>query len=108
MAPAPPDLEVRITHAGDSSTVVVVGEIDLATSTGLNRELDAVIDRVPPPAVLRIDLAGVGFMDTTGVAILLKARGRALEAGCRFSVISTSHALGRLFEISGLAGLLSE
>src|SRR4051794_14470980 len=104
----PPDLEVRVTDNGDTTTVVAAGEIDLATSTRLNRELDMVLDRVPPPVLLRIDLGGVAFMDTTGVAILLKARRRCLELGCRFAVISTSPTIGRLFEITGLAGLLAD
>jgi anti-anti-sigma factor len=102
------DLDVRTSYEGDTATVVVAGEIDLATSTRLNRELDAVLDRAPAPVRLRIDLAAVAYMDTTGVAVLLKARRRALEQGCRFTVISTSLALTRLFEITGLAGLLSE
>jgi anti-sigma B factor antagonist len=106
MVPDPPDLDVRITDTGDTTTVLVAGEIDLATSTRLNRELDMVLDRVPAPVLLRIDLGGVSFMDTTGVAILLKARRRSLELGCRFAVIDTSPTIARLFEITGLAGLL--
>jgi anti-anti-sigma factor len=47
-------------------------------------------------------------MDTTGVAVLLKGRRRAHEVGCRFTVISTSPTIARLFEITGLAGLLTE
>jgi anti-sigma B factor antagonist len=102
------DLEIRTSYDGDAATVIVEGEIDLATSTQLNRELDAVLDRAPAPVRLRIDLGAVEFMDTTGVAILLKARRRALEQGCRLTVISTSHALTRLFEITGIAALLAE
>ena len=106
-SPNRPISKCAITDTGDTTTVVVVGEIDLATSTRLNRELDTVLDRVPPPVLLRIDLGGVGFMDTTGVAILLKARRRCLEVGCRFNVIATSPTIARLFEITGLAGLLA-
>src|SRR4051812_12204369 len=101
------DLDVHTSYAGDAATVVVTGEIDLASSTKLNRELDAALDCVPAPVRLRIDLGAVDYMDTTGVAILLKARRRALEQGCRFTVISASPALTRLFEITGLAGLLA-
>ncbi len=108
MVPEPPDLEVLVTDTGDTTTVVIAGEIDLATSTRLNRELDMVLDRVPSPVLLRIDLGGVGFMDTTGVAILLKSRRRCLEVGCRFNVIAMSPTIARLFEITGLAGLLAE
>ncbi len=60
------------------------------------------------PEWLRLDLLGVAFMDTSGVAVLLKARRRALEAGCRFTVKSASPTIQRLLEITGLASLLAE
>ncbi len=88
------------------TTVIVAGEIDLATSTRVNRELDDAIDR--GPARLRLDLADVSFMDTSGVAVLLKARRRALENDCRFSVSSSSPTITRLLEVTGLTELLRD
>ena len=64
-------LTVTTTHDGATSTVTIAGEIDLATSTRVNRELDMALERVPPPARLRVELAEVPYMDTTGVAVLL-------------------------------------
>ena len=101
-----PQLDVRIAHEGGITTVVVVGEIDLLSSVRLNRELDGAFHSAPE--WLRIDLLAVGFMDTTGVAVLLKARRRALEAGCRFTVKAASPTIQRLLEITGLTALLSE
>ena len=109
MLPGPADdLEVITARSGDMVTLTVRGEIDLSTSTRLNRELDATLDLQPPLVRLRIDLSEVTFMDTTGVALLLKARRRALELGARFSVSSSSPALTRLFEIAGLTALLAD
>jgi anti-anti-sigma factor len=101
-----PDLELHVEESGDVATVRVAGEIDLSTSTQLNRELDGVLER--RPARLRLDLMEVSFMDTTGVAVLLKARRRALEADCRLTVISSSPTITRLLEITGLTSLLTE
>jgi anti-anti-sigma factor len=101
-----PELEVYAVFEGDVATVTIVGEIDLVTSTRLNRELDAVLDA--RPARLRLDLAAVAFMDTSGIAILLKARRRALAQGARFAVISTSRVIQRLLEITGLASLMAD
>jgi anti-anti-sigma factor len=108
MLPEPPALTVETTYTGDIATIALAGEIDMLTSTRLNREFETVLDRVPAPAHVRVNLGDVGFMDTSGVAILLKARRRALELGCRFTVSTTSPAIARLFEITGLAGLLAE
>jgi anti-anti-sigma factor len=106
MPPDPPELTIRASQQGDTTTLVLAGEIDLLTSTQLNRELDIALDR--KPAALRLELADVVFMDTSGVAVLLKARRRALEVGCHFGVASMSPPLARLFEITGLAGMLTE
>jgi anti-anti-sigma factor len=103
-----PELTIQTVHAGEETTLTLAGEIDLLTSTQLNRELDIALDREPPPRALRLELAEVAYMDTTGVAVLLKARRRALELDCHFTVTSTSPAIARLFEITGLAGLLTE
>ena len=103
-----PELTIQTVHAGEQTTLTLVGEIDLLTSTQLNRELEIVLDQVPPPRRLCMELAEVMFMDTTGVAVLLKGRRRALEVGCQFVVTTTSPAIARLFEITGLAGLLTE
>jgi len=101
-----PELDVRVAHESGVTTVVVAGEIDLLSSVRLNRELDGAFDAAPE--WLRIDLLQVSFMDTTGVAVLLKARRRALEAGCRFTVKAASPTIQRLLEITGLATLLAE
>jgi anti-anti-sigma factor len=101
-----PELEVYVEHRGDVATVRVVGEIDLSTSTGLNRKLDSVLESAPTR--LRLDLTEVDFMDTSGVAVLLKARRRALELGCRLTVSSSSPTITRLLEITGLTALLTE
>ena len=103
-----PDLTIATVHADGATTLTLAGEIDLLTSTQLNRQLEIVLDHVPPPERLCLDLADVSFMDTTGVAVLLKGRRRALELGSRFVVSSTSPTITRLFEITGLAGLLTE
>ena len=102
----PHGLEVDVTREAGVTTVRVVGEVDLLTSVTLNRELE--IAQEDGPEWLRIDLREVIFMDTSGVAVLIKARRRALEAGCRFSVKSASPAIQRLLEITGLASLLNE
>jgi anti-anti-sigma factor len=101
-----PELDVEVTHEGTTTTVAVRGEVDLITTVRLNRELETAAEG--GPEWLRIDLLHVTFMDTAGVAVLLTARRRALEAGCRFTVKAASPTIQRLLEITGLATLLGE
>ena len=51
----------------DTARVAVTGEVDLATSAALHSRLLAVLHG-QAPAVLEVDLAGVTFLDCTGVS----------------------------------------
>jgi len=103
---AGPSLRIRIEHDGDECTLTVAGDVDLATSTQLKRALDEVLDSTPLPATIRADLAAVGFLDTTGLGLLLAARTRAESRRSRFVVSSTSAELERLFDITGVTTYL--
>ena len=75
------------------------GELDTATVG----ELNAVLERVVANGAtdLRIDMAAVPFMDSTGLTALLTARGR-LEGRGVVTVESASSAVRRTFEVAGL------
>ena len=103
---AGPSLRIRLEHDGDECTLTVAGDVDLATSTQLKRALDEALDSEPAPATIRADLGAVGFLDTTGLGLLLAARTRAQGPGSRFVVSSTSAELDRLFDITGVTTYL--
>jgi anti-anti-sigma factor len=88
--------------------LTVVGAVDLVTSVQVNRALDGVLQRSPPPPRVTADLAGVSFMDTSGIAVLLGARRRAHEAGCGLVVSSMSPYLTRLFEMTEIDRVLTD
>ena len=52
-------------------TMQVAGEIDIATAPEFGRELARLLSHRPP--VLRVDLSGVSFMDSSGLHALLIA-----------------------------------
>lgn len=104
----PPALSVRTTHTDDASTITLSGEIDLYNSTRVNWEFEDVLARTPLPPRVLVDLSGVDFMDTSGLAVLLTAHRRALALGCRVTVSSTSPVIARLLEMSGLTKMLVE
>ena len=102
------NLLVEIAEDGPDGTVVrVSGEVDIATSTRLKWAFEAQLDREPPPRI-STDLERVGFMDTSGFAVLLAIRSRALTEGSCFVVSTCSAALDRLFEVTGIARVLGE
>jgi anti-sigma B factor antagonist len=101
-------LEIIVTTDPTATTITAAGEIDLLTSVQFKRALDSILDRDDPPALIRADLTRIEFMDTSGVAVLLAARRRAIERGSRLVVTSASPVLQRLFDVTGIGRFLSE
>jgi ABC-type transporter Mla MlaB component len=63
----------------EAVVVEVGGEIDLHSAPRLREELGRALESNTPPRVI-IDLAGVSFIDSTGIGVLVGALKRAREA----------------------------
>ncbi len=83
----------------DTWVVTVIGEVDLA-----NRDrFEAVVERAlySSPSKLVFDLAGVRFMDSSGLGVMLAAVNRTASVEVR----TPSSNIRRLIELSGLTEL---
>lgn len=92
-----PELTAEITARGDDGVVIVLaGEIDAATSGILT---DAAHAAAAGGAIqLVLDLSNVSFMDSSGIAALIRTRSIASTTLRRPSI-----AVQRLLEVTGLA-----
>lgn len=77
------------------------GDIDLSTLAKAVAALDSARAGV---RTLILDLREMGFMDTSGVRLVIDEQRRAAEGGYRFAVVRGPRRVQRLFDISGLAG----
>jgi anti-anti-sigma factor len=74
-------LHIDTSHTSPATARVgVVGEVDLATTPALRERLLHVL-RDQRPDLLDVDLAGVTFLDCTGIGALVAVRNAALHAG---------------------------
>lgn len=80
--------------------LVVAGEIDIVSVAALRAEVDRSITRAPRRLVL--DLSGVRFMDSSGIAVLLTAAEKIAVVEVR----NPSEIIRRLIALSGLADIL--
>ena len=81
--------------------IVALGEIDVATSPLLRSELAAVLTLRPDKITL--DLRGVGFIDSSGLGVLVGALKRLREAGGdQFVIVGAQDAVRKIFNITGL------
>ena len=86
----------------EAGTVVVAphGEIDLATVAAVRGKLDG----VGAHEVLVLDLRGVSFMDSSGVALVVDEHRRAEREGSEFRVVAgPDDQVRRLFDVTGLS-----
>ena len=73
-------MAVAYTTQNRALTVSLSGELDHHRVKGVIRELEGEIDRLLPQQLV-VDCAGVTFMDSAGIAILLRLWQRMEELG---------------------------
>jgi anti-sigma B factor antagonist len=95
-------MELQIGSARDGSVCVltIVGEVDIYTSPALKSALaSAAADGC---TTVVVDLNGVGFIDSSGLGVLVGALRRAREAGGDLRVVSAQESVARILRITGL------
>ena len=91
---------------GDGAVLIEVsGELDLASSPGLEHELDSHL--TAGVGLVIVDLRQLEFMDSTGLSVLVRAHQRAVEAGQRFAVVRGPQQVQHLLTLTGVADRLT-
>lgn len=86
------------------ASVALVGEFDAANSTALRAALDEHLDA--GRVVLRIDTAGVSFMDSSAVGAIVHAHARCHDEHGSLIITGVQPRIARLFQITGLDHVL--
>ncbi len=90
---------VTFSAAGDDLYAYLAGEIDHDSAQNLRILIDnALISRVP--SVLVLDFGGVGFMDSSGLGLILGRQRKARALGCRLRIQHAPKQLLRLLELA--------
>jgi anti-sigma B factor antagonist len=85
----------------DKTAIVdVAGEIDLNTSNAFQQELLAVLDKSPRRIV--VNLSGVSYMDSSGVASLVKLLSRVRRSSAGLRLFGLTDRVRGVFEITRL------
>ena len=97
--PALAPLEVRRFDDPLGVVLVLRGELDLATVPLLQEHLDRA---VRSGAAVVIDLAGLGFIDSSGLQVLLRADRQLRARNGQLVLLGGSRAVYRAFELAGM------
>jgi anti-sigma B factor antagonist len=103
-APTPGSLAISSALVDGTVEISLQGELDLASAPSMEERL-AAID-VDEPARVVIDLAGLTFIDSTGLRVLLLADARARECGYELSLRAGGETVQRVFEMTGALDVL--
>ncbi len=95
-------MEVTVTSrtTGARTVVQVTGEIDVYTAPLLREELASLIDA--EHRELLVDLTGVGFMDSTGLGVLVGALKKVRTLGGDLQLVISSEKVLKVFRITAL------
>lgn len=99
-------MEVSVTCEARHTRICLTGELDHHSAKGLLRRLDQEIERTLPTQ-LTLDLSGVTFMDSSGIALLIRARQRMQELGGTVEVCGAAAQARRVLDAAGLQRYLT-
>ncbi len=87
--------------ADGSLVVYISGDIDHHSAKKVREETDMLLVQLAPK-ILTLDLAGVSFMDSSGLGLVLGRYTKAKAAGVGFSVVNCDKRVMRIFEMAGM------
>jgi anti-sigma B factor antagonist len=93
-------IATAVTEAG-RHTVTLEGAIDLQSRGELLAAGRSAL-AVPGASVLVLNLAGITFMDSTGIGAIVELAGETSDAGLVFALQDPSPRAARILELTGL------
>ncbi|HEY8717009.1 STAS domain-containing protein [Pengzhenrongella sp.] len=94
------ELSVTSRERGDCTVIAVTGEVDVYTATALRERLADLIDAEHTDLI--VDLTGVGFLDSTGLGVLVGALKKIRGLGGRLQLVIDQEKVMKLFRITAL------
>ena len=95
---------IKPQNSTDRCRLTLTGEIDLANAGDYLPVARAVITECKAEPCFTIDLSGVTFIDSTGLAMLVGIRKATTDAGMELRLAGTPRRVRQLLEITGLDG----
>lgn len=96
-------LSIASERDGDVHTLSLTGEIDLANAAEVEQQLRRI--EATDAELILVDLAGVSFIDSTAIKVLIAAAARS-RADNRLVLMRPAPAVLRVLRIAGVADLL--
>jgi len=93
-------LTITIRHCGRRSVLRLQGELDASTEERLRFAIGSALNR--SPELLVVDLSELGFMDCSGLSVLVWAHQRLAVQGRQLLLTGAQPVVQRLIRLTGL------
>lgn len=98
-------MEVGFKIASNSLVVKIHGEIDAESAAELRRRIDVEYDCAPVRDMV-FDLSEVGFMDSSGIGLIIGRYKRISALGGVIKITGANKTVKRIIELSGLGRIV--
>jgi anti-sigma B factor antagonist len=99
------NLEISVDQVGNDFVVRPRGQINVHSSPDLRDSLQAILSTEPLPRTVTVDLAGVPYIETSGIATLIEALRIARHHQIGFCLQGLGGSVLRLFEVTSVLTL---
>lgn len=99
-------MEVLTRTNGREMTLAIQGELDHHGAHGVMQQIDYALD-AGLPLTLTLDFSGVSFMDSSGIAVVLRAHRRMTALGGSLVVAGVPAQAKKVFDAAGVPRLVT-
>ena len=98
-------MNIKTAFSAGRLTLFLLGELDHHEARGLIRTMDELLDEYLPRDCV-LDLSGLSFMDSSGIAVIIRASRRMRELGGRVWIENPTRQPLRVIDASGIDRLV--
>ena len=103
--PSSSNLTISVDQVGEDAVVRLSGRVDVESSPNLRDRLRTLLSGETLSQTIVVDLAGVSYIETSGIATLIEALRIARHHQTHFHLQGLSGSALRLFEVTGVLAL---
>jgi anti-sigma B factor antagonist len=103
--PSSSNLMISVDQGEKDTMVRLSGRVDVDSSPDLRDRMRNLLSEKELPQTIIVDLAGVPYIETSGIATLIEALRVARHHQINFRLQGLSGAVLRLFEVTGVLAL---
>lgn len=98
-------MQIKVESKNNTDIVILSGEVDLYNSPQVRKKLTELINHKNPHII--VDLSGVTYMDSSGLATLVEAMQKIAKNNGKFILVGIKGAVKNMFEIARLNEVFS-